>query len=431
MSRIDELIEEFCPDGVPYKELGEIGSFYSGLTGKSKSDFQDGNAKFVTYMNVFSNIAVNTDISDYVKIKGGEKQNQLRQSDILFTGSSETPDECGMSSVLTKQTSNDLYLNSFCFGFRLNDEDLLLPNFSKYLFRSDSIRKQIIRTASGVTRFNVSKQKMLKVRIPIPPLPVQEEIARILDTFTELETELESELEARKKQYEYYRDKLLTLDKPTGFKRIDQLMAKVCPGEISFRRFGEIATIVRGASPRPINQFITTDLNGINWIKIGDISPGSKYVTSTAEKITIEGAQKSRFVRRGDFILSNSMSFGRPYILKCDGCIHDGWLAISDFNRTFLPDFLFHLLNSNEYQRQMKQKASFGGAVQNLNADIVKNLLLPTPPLPVQEEIVWILDRFDTLCNDQTSGLPAEIEARRKQYEYYRDKLLTFKELKA
>ena len=148
---------------------------------------------------------------------------------------------------------------------------------------------------------------------------------------------------------------------------------------------------------------------------------------ATSEKITYEGAKLSRFVKEGDFILSNSMSFGRPYIMKTSGCIHDGWLSISGFEEFFIPDFLYHILSSSFIQKNMAQKAS-AGTVQNLNADIVRELELPVPPLTEQARIVSILDRFDALCNDLTSGLPAEIEERKKQYEYYRDKLLTFKE---
>ena len=148
---------------------------------------------------------------------------------------------------------------------------------------------------------------------------------------------------------------------------------------------------------------------------------------ATSEKITYEGAKLSRFVKEGDFILSNSMSFGRPYIMKTSGCIHDGWVSISGFEEFFIPDFLYHILSSSFIQKNMAQKAS-AGTVQNLNADIVRELELPVPPLTEQARIVSILDRFDALCNDLTSGLPAEIEARKKQYEYYRDKLLTFKE---
>lgn len=204
--------------------------------------------------------------------------------------------------------------------------------------------------------------------------------------------------------------------------KLKELIAELCPNGVEYKKFGECATIVRGASPRPIKNFITTESTGINWIKIGDVKQGDKYITSTAEKITKDGARKSRFVKQGDFILSNSMSFGRPYILKIDGCIHDGWLAISDFSNKYLSDFLYHLLNSNSCQYEMRKRASFGGAVQNLNADIVRELVLPVPPLPVQEEIVRILDSFTSL----TAELQAELQARQKQYEYYRDRLLTF-----
>ena len=127
--------------------------------------------------------------------------------------------------------------------------------------------------------------------------------------------------------------------------RLDELIQRLCPDGVELKPFGEMATIVRGASPRPIKNFITTRADGVNWIKIGDVKPGSKYITDTAEKITLAGAKKSRLVKEGDFILSNSMSFGRPYIMKIEGCIHDGWLAISNFKRYFIADFLYHLLN--------------------------------------------------------------------------------------
>lgn len=206
--------------------------------------------------------------------------------------------------------------------------------------------------------------------------------------------------------------------------KLEELIEQLSPNGVEYKPFGEIATIVRGASPRPIKNFITTDDDGVNWIKIGDVKPGSKYIMETAEKITPEGATKSRLVKNGDFILSNSMSFGRPYIVKNQGCIHDGWLAISDFSDTFISDFLYHLLNSNKYQIMMRQRASFGGAVQNLNADIVKGLELPIIPLPIQEEIVRILDNMTSL----TAELTAELKARQKQYEYYRDSLLSFED---
>ena len=199
---------------VIWKTLFELGGFFGGLTGKSKSDFTDGNAKFITYMNVYSNSALKLDIEDKVKIAPDEKQNRIKHGDLLFTGSSETPDECGMSSVVVNEVLDDYYLNSFCFGFRLNDTSLFNLRFLKHLLRSGQIRNQIAKTASGVTRFNVSKSRFGRVSIPIPPIDEQNRIADILDKFESLSFSLTdglpAEIKARQQQYEYYRDKLLT-----------------------------------------------------------------------------------------------------------------------------------------------------------------------------------------------------------------------------
>ena len=204
--------------------------------------------------------------------------------------------------------------------------------------------------------------------------------------------------------------------------KIEELIKRHCPDGVNFYPLGEVCTVVRGASPRPIKNFITEEKDGVNWIKIGDVAVGSKYITSCAERITKEGAKKSRFVKKGDFILSNSMSFGRPYILEINGCIHDGWLAISDFEDKMLADYLYYVLVSGNIQREMEHRASFGGAVQNLNADIVRALEIPVPPIEVQEEIVRILDKFTEL----EAELQAELNVRKKQYEYYRDLLFSF-----
>lgn len=204
-------------DGVEWKKLGEIGLFYGGLSGKTKEDFEEGNAKYVTYSNIFNNIAVNLNINDVVNILPGEKQNVIAYGDVIFTGSSETPDECGMSSVVTEIINEPIYLNSFCFGFRLNNLSLYEPGFLKFLFRSNNIRNEIKKTANGVTRYNISKKLFSQIEIPIPPLPEQRRIVAILDHFetlvNDLSVGLPAELEARRKQYEYYRDKLLTFDR--------------------------------------------------------------------------------------------------------------------------------------------------------------------------------------------------------------------------
>jgi type I restriction enzyme S subunit len=194
-------------------KLEDIADLFGGLTGKSKSDFTNGNARFVTYMNVYSNIAVNTNINTFVKIRENEKQTKLEYGDILFTGSSETSDECGMSSVFAIKTDESIYLNSFCFGLRFHNKTLFDPNFCKYLFRSKKIREEIGKSASGVTRFNISKKLFGKIKIPIPPLSIQQEIAKTLDKFdalvNDLSAGLPAEISSRHQQYEYYRNKLL------------------------------------------------------------------------------------------------------------------------------------------------------------------------------------------------------------------------------
>lgn len=156
------------------------------------------------------------------------------------------------------------------------------------------------------------------------------------------------------------------------------------------KKLGEVCEIERGGSPRPIKEYLTNSQEGINWIKIGD-ADGSKYITKTKEKIKPEGIKKSRYVYSGDFLLSNSMSFGRPYILAIDGCIHDGWLVIHDTNNYFNKSYLYYYLGSSNIYKEFKRLA-VGGVVNNLNTEIVKNVNVYIPPLSEQERIVAELD---------------------------------------
>lgn len=151
------------------------------------------------------------------------------------------------------------------------------------------------------------------------------------------------------------------------------------------KSIAEVANICRGASPRPISDYLTEDVNGVNWIKIGDISIDDIYVTHTAEKITKEGAKKSRYVTLGDFILSNSMSFGRPYILGIEGCVHDGWLIISDYQESLNTLFFYYELRANQVQSQFNALAN-GATVENLNTDLVKGVNIIVPSIELQNE---------------------------------------------
>ena len=187
---------------------------------------------------------------------------------------------------------------------------------------------------------------------------------------------------------------------------------------VEWKKLGEVCNVQRGASPRPIAKYLTDDrINGIPWIKIGDTKVGDKYIEDTQERITQEGARKSRLLQKGDFVLSNSMSYGRPYILGISGCIHDGWASLSEISDSVLPDYLYYYLSSNEVQLYWASKIN-SGSVSNLNSEIIKQLPLPIPPLSVQSRIVEILDKF--------TSLEAELDCRKRQYIYYRELLLDF-----
>lgn len=158
---------------------------------------------------------------------------------------------------------------------------------------------------------------------------------------------------------------------------------------------GDVCTVERGGSPRPIDDFITTESDGINWIKIGDTDE-SMYITKTAQKIKPEGMKKSRYVKPGDFLLSNSMSFGRPYILKIDGCIHDGWLVLRDENNVFDKKFLYYYLSAPITYEKFKSMA-VGGVVNNLNSDMVRKIRVPLPSKQEQRDITDSLNKITNL----------------------------------
>jgi type I restriction enzyme, S subunit len=169
------------------------------------------------------------------------------------------------------------------------------------------------------------------------------------------------------------------------------------PVNWAWERFGVIAGIERGGSPRPIQSFLTNDPDGLNWIKIGDTEKGGKYITATSEKIRRDGLSKTRMVFPGDFLLTNSMSFGRPYITQIEGCIHDGWLRISPPS-SLNKDFLFVLLSSR-FIRTVFEASAAGGVVLNLNADKVRTVPIPLPPQAEQARIVTRVEELMKLCD--------------------------------
>lgn len=427
MSKLQELINKLCPNGVEFKPLREIGDFFGGLTGKSKEDFIDGNARFISYMNVYSNPALKLDLPDFVKINDGEKQNVVQYGDILFTGSSETPNECGMSSVVTTKPSEPLYLNSFCFGFRLIDINTFNLDFLKHLLRSYEVRGQIAKTANGVTRFNISKKLFANIMIPVPPIEVQEEIVRILDSFSDYAAELQAELQARKQQYEYYRNLLLTFNPSAyGCGTDDEQKDGVTTWgghnyKIEWKKLGEIGNI---CMCKRILKHQTNTKSGIPFYKIGTF--GKVADSYISEDLFMEYKKKYSFPQKGEILISASGTIGRAVIYDGeDAYFQDSNIVwINNDESMVLNKYLYYFYQIVDWNVE-------GGTIKRLYNTNLSNTPIPIPPLELQEKIVAILDRFETLVNDLTNGLPAEIAAVKDQYEYYRNKLLTFKKLSA
>ena len=388
---------------VEWKTLGEVCKFKNGFAFKS-SLFKEVGDPIVRITNIDGKI-VNTDDVKYFHMKDYIEDltsYTVNKGDIIIAMSGATTGKIGLYNY--EYTS---YLNQRVGKFIPKQK--ILNN--KYLYHYLQLKiNDIFAIAGGGAQPNLSSNKLMeKFKIPIPPLSVQKEIVRILDAFTAHTAELTAELNERKKQYNYYLNKLLTFS----------------DDEVEWKTLKDISDVQRGASPRPIAKYISDVCSGIPWIKIGDAPLNSKYINRTRQRITPEGATKSRILKKGDLILSNSMSYGRPYILELDGAIHDGWASINKISNKVLVDFLYYYLNSDDVRNYWENRIN-SGSVSNLNSVIINSLPIPIPSLSVQKEIVRILDSFSTLTTSISEGLPREIELRNKQYEYYRDQLLNF-----
>jgi type I restriction enzyme S subunit len=411
VSRIGELIAKHCPSGVPYSSVTAVSDYIRGVTYNKNNEQSDGPVQVLRANNITlaSNSLNFKDVRRVASSVRVRENQRLVSGDILICAGSGSKAHIGKVAFINEDMPQTF--GGFMAVLRTNEA--VESRFLFHLLVGDTFSGYLKSALSTTTINNLNTGVMRGFRIPVPPLEVQREIVRILDPFTQLEAELEAELEARRRQYEHYAGALLSSDH-----------------RVPRARFGDVARIVRGASPRPIQNFITDSPDGVPWIKIGDVPACGKYITRTGQRVTLEGAAKSRRVQPGDFVLSNSMSFGRPYISKIDGYIHDGWLAISGFEESFISDYLYYLLRSSPMQEEFARRAG-AGTVKNLNAEIVRSVEVPVPTKDAQARVVELLDKFDALVNDLSVGLPAELAARRKQYEYYRDRLLTFEELEA
>jgi len=347
------------------KTLSDICEVYSGYALKEFNDQNDG-LPVIKIGNIMTDGTLALEECQYTSEVVNEKY-YSKKGDIYVALSGATTGKIGILE------SDERHVINQRVGVVRRKNNDVPQQFVKYFLMRQTDR--ILQEASGCAQPNISPKQIAQYEVPKLSKTEMEEISIILDKLSYVITQRKDELE-----------KLDELIKARFVEMFDK-----CNEEVLI---GDAISISRGASPRPIQSFITDDPEGVNWIKIGDVSENSLYITRAAEKITKEGAKKSRAVHKGDFILSNSMSFGRPYILDIEGCVHDGWLILSDFRDTFDELYLYHALRSERVQHQFSGKVN-GATVKNLNSDLVKETYIKVPEMKEQETFADFVKQVD------------------------------------
>lgn len=391
MINLYELVKKENVINVEFMQLYEIFDQFSGMSGVTNKWSEEGNCLFIDYMNVYKNLKVDVSVLNKATVKN-INQNTLKKGDILFTSASETPHECAIVSEIEDEVLEGILLDDHLFGLRVKKEfkDYVAKGFLKHVFSSADFRLQVNKVVRGVTRFYISKTDFMKLKIPIPSIELQQEIVHILDNFAELTAELTAELAARKQQYEYYRNYLFTFDK-----------------NIATVSLGSVSEISRGV--RVVKKQLNAD--GEYPVYQNSLAPMGYY-----DKYNCD-ANTTYIISAG---AAGEIGFCDKNFWAADDCF-----MLSNLNGLINKFIYYFLMTKQDFIRSQVRRAS----IPRLSRSVIENLEIPLIHLEEQQRIVDILDKFDKLVNDISEGIPAEIAARQKQYEYYRDKLLTFKEV--
>ena len=313
----------------------------------------------------------------------------LREGDVIFadTAEDEAAGKCVELRKLPKEpTISGLHTiparPRFFFG----------TGYLGHYLNSDAYHRQLLPLMQGIKVISVSKAALQDTQVRFPGLSEQAAIGAAL-------SEIDNLITLHQRKY----GKLVILKKsmlekmfPKDGESVPEIRFAGFTDPWEQRKLGELVVIERGGSPRPIDEYITDDTNGLNWVKIGDAPSLGRYISKTSEKIKPEGLSKTRQVHPGDLILSNSMSFGRPYIMAIEGCIHDGWLLIRDEPKSFDPMYLCHMLGTPKMLNQYRMLAS-GSTVNNLNKELVSNASILMPCKSEQKVIGQFFNHLDDL----------------------------------
>ena len=377
---------------VVWKPLGEVCEFSN--TGVDKKTIEgEKKVRLLNFVDVFHKQYITKETPTMIVSASDKKilDCNILKGDVFITPSSEILDEIGYSATAIENIEGAVY-SYHIMRLRIYDKEILHPEYLAYLFSSDSVRKQIRIKAQGITRFGLTLPRWKSIQIPLPSLAGQKEIVRILDKFTQLEAELEAELDCRKRQYEYYRNNLLSYQgNEVEWKTLDQISENL-------------------DSKR---QPITSGLRTSGKIPYYGASGIVDYVED--------------YIFDGDFLLisedgANLLARNTPIAFSVSGKIWvNNHAHILKFRTYEERRFIEFYLNKTDLTPYIS-----GAAQPKLNKKNLNSIKIPIPPLEEQQRIVTILDKFDTLVNSISEGLPKEIALRRKQYEYYREKLLSF-----
>ena len=406
MSKLQDLIDRLCPNGVEFKPLGEVCEFKRGDTLSSKDAIE----------------------GDVPVMAGGQKPSCYHN---VANRSGETIVVAGSGAYAGFVT----YWNIPVFvsdAFSVNPSNCLLPKYVFYFLKNNQEKIHATKKGAGVP--HVHGKDIAKFLIPIPPLEVQEEIVKILDRFADYAAELQAELQARKEQYEYYRNLLLTFNPSAyGYGTDDEQKDSITRWgghsyKIQWKTMGEVFEMRNGYTPSKNESSFWED-GTIPWFRMEDIRENGRILSDSIQHITPAAVKGKGLFEANSFILATTATIGEHALIIADSLANQQFTNLKvrkSLSNLLETKFIFYyMFVVDEFCKNNTNVSGFA----SVDMGKLKRMPFPIPPMELQEKIVAILDRFETLVNDLSKGLPAEIEAVKAQYEYYRNKLLTFKDV--
>jgi type I restriction enzyme S subunit len=409
MSKVDELIQELCPNGVAHKPLGEVGVFTRG-NGLQKNDFTETGFPCIHYGQIYTYYGIYTNkTKSFISPELARKLVKAKSGDVIITNTSENLHDVGKAVVWCGDGEVATGGHATVFSPRQ-----VTGKYFAYYTQTAEFFREKRKYAKGTKVIDVSAKDMEKIKIPVPPIKVQNEITQILDKFTALETELEAELEARKTQYGYYRSNLLAIKDEVRQLSLEDLCTTITDGSHISPKSVEDGYYMPSVKDMRFNDF--------------DLSSCKKISKEDYEMLVRNGCRP----QKNDVLIAKDGSMLKyvfPIEEEKDMVLLSSIAILRPKIDIINPKYLSHFFRQEKFKSAVIRNFSSKGGVPRIILKNFKKVKIPVPSIAEQNQIVSVLDKFDYLIHDFSNGLPAEINARHKQYEYYRDELFTFKDL--